>query len=134
MRKPRSKQRWPSGGEALYELIREAHEPTVIFVRRADQTPAARIELQKPDILTWSHEADPMLYFWPVEGQCVWCQFDHDALDDERTRLARALLRDGATWVMMSWHPPATETEPLGFAYENWGDPGKWYEDRANPF
>lgn len=131
LRRPRSKQRWPVGGEELYELLRMDHEPQVIYIRRADQTDRGRILQDKPNILTFQHEADPMLYFWPVEGQFVWLQYDHDALEDERVRLVKALLRDAATWVNVTWHPPKTETNTLGFDYENWGDPLKWYTDRG---
>lgn len=120
MREPRSKQRFPRGGEALYELLKQDHEPVLIFARRADQTEDQRIRAHAPDILVYDHEADPMIYFWPVEKQMVVCQFDLPVDEADRARLAKALLRDGATWVTCTWLTPRQEP---GLEWQNYGDP-----------
>lgn len=131
-RRPRSKQRWPVGGEELYELIREAHEPQAIYVRRADQTDRGRLSRDKPDILVYQADADPMLYFWPVENQCVIVQWDHDASNEDEARMVKALLRDGATWVITSrrLREPVDEFD-INYRWETHGDPAKWYTDRG---
>lgn len=119
MRQPRSKQRFPRGGEQLYELLKSDHEPVLIWCRRADQTDDEHLRLHAPDMLVYDHEADPMIYFWPVEGQMVTCQFDSAPEEASKKRLVKALLRDGAMWVAVVWQGPAG----VSSEWENHGEP-----------
>lgn len=100
----------------------------LIFVRRADQTEDSRFHLHAPDILVYDHEADPMVYFWPVEKQMVLCQFDLPVAEEDRVRLAKALLRDGAMWVACSWLNPRQKP---GLECQNFGDPAAFMTYRG---
>lgn len=120
MREPRAKQRFPEGGKALYELIRSDHEPVLIEIFIEQE--ATRERLKCPDTLSIHRDFDPMLFFWPVEGQhCVV----HMRTVDEKAakRLAKALLRDGADWV----------TALLGeshYTIKHWGDADVFWRRR----
>lgn len=100
----------------------------LIYVRRADQTEESRIHLHAPDILVYDHDADPMVYFWPVEKQMVACQFDLPVGEEDRVRLAKALLRDGALWVGCIWLIP--QQQP-GLEVQNFGDPAAFMTYRG---
>jgi hypothetical protein len=138
LRRPRTKQRFPRGGEELYELLRMDHEPACIYVRRTDQTTGSHARVLHPNGLMHDPDTDPLIYFWPVEKQFVWVQFDHNAPEEERKRLVKALMRDGATWLVVTWHEPNSEVDPvLGntpktrLAWDSHGDPDTWFKDRG---
>lgn len=128
MREPRPKQRFPRGGKELYELLRMDHEPTFINVFRSDEVAADRHK--QADTLVWEVELDPMLYFWPVEGQHVVVLLDKVMEEKRLERLAKALLRDGATWISALWTALRTEEERREFrpdhltkpVLRHWGD------------
>jgi len=96
MREPRPHQRMPEGGKRLYELLRLDHEPVMIHVFVSEDTARDRLRLE--DTLGFSREFDPVLYFWPVDGQhCLVHLWQEEPQLVER--LSLALLRDGALWV-----------------------------------
>lgn len=82
-------------------MLRMDHEPVLIWVLMADDA-SKRILLQ-PDTILLESAFDPMLYFWPVEGQHVVCDFDGKPDSEQAKRLVKALLRDGAVWVTLMW-------------------------------
>jgi hypothetical protein len=86
----------PDGGKRLYRALRGDHEPVMVDVFICEETTRARLKAE--NAMGFSREFDPMLYFWPVDGQhCVV----HLASEDKALieRLGKALLRDGALWV-----------------------------------
>jgi hypothetical protein len=96
MRSPRRSERIPTGGKQLYELLRMDHEPTFISIFLVEEVTKARLLVE--NTLGFSREFDPMLYFWPVEGQHCVVQLQQ-ADENTRKRLAKALQRDLAAWV-----------------------------------
>lgn len=114
MREPRPKQQFPDGGKELYELLRLDHEPVFIWVLLADETEYPPVQR---DTLLLDRAFDPMVYFWPVEGQHVVCRSAAPFEKNQKKRLVRALLRDGATWVSLLWH------EGGSLEWKNHGDP-----------
>lgn len=101
MREPRPKQRFPNGGKDLYELLRMDHEPIMVFVYPSDEVSLDRALF--PDTLTYEKAFDPMVYFWPVEGQHVVADFLGKPADVDCKRLIKALERDGAAWITVMW-------------------------------
>jgi hypothetical protein len=124
---PRSKQRFPRGGKELYELMRMDHEPIFVSVYRSDEVARDRHKM-RDDSLVYESELDPMLYFWPVEGQHVIAFIYSEIAEDARERLARALLRDGARWVSISWRNSKNK-----FEAHSWGDTDGFMRDRYEP-
>jgi hypothetical protein len=122
VREPRPKQRFPEGGKELYELLRMDHEPVMIWVLAADE--AHTRTLLQPDTLLLERAFDPMVYFWPVDGQHVVCDFDDKPEPTQAKRLVKALLRDGATWVTLMWR----ENNELD--WDHYGDPDTFMQRR----
>ena|SRR5438105_8833806 len=121
MREPRPHQRMPEGGKRLYELLRLDHEPGMITVFVSEET--TRERLRMADTLGFSREFDPVLYFWPVEGQhCHVHLMTEEAAFTER--LVRALLRDGALWVTVAI-PRVGGGRSHSFV--SWGDPNAFW-------
>lgn len=121
MRSPRRTERIPSGGKQLYELLRLDHEPVFISIFLVEEVPAARLEID--DTLGYSREFDPMQYFWPVEGQhCIVNLLQSD--DKSRARLAKALLRDKATWITI------IGPQDGKLKIEHWGDTNGFMRNR----
>lgn len=114
MREPRPKQRFPNGGKDLYELLRMDHEPVMVFVYPSDEVSLERACF--PDTLTYEKAFDPMVYFWPVEGQHVVVDFKAKPAADDLKRMVKALQRDGAAWITALWK------EKQKLEWENWGD------------
>lgn len=96
MREPRPHQRLPEGGKRLYQALRGDFEPVLIDVFLT--TEVRRDRLAADNALGFSREFDPMLYFWPVDGQHVVVHLFEEEMDLIE-RLGKALLRDGALWV-----------------------------------
>lgn len=113
-------------------MLKLDHEPVLIWCRRADQTSDERIAIHQPDMLVYDHEADPMIYFWPVEGQMVTCQFDTPPDEDYKARLVKALLRDGAIWVGVIWQHPL-DIDGVSIDWENHGEPAAFMTHRGYP-
>lgn len=101
MREPRPKQRFPQGGKTLYELLRIDHEPVLIWILPQDE--AQKRKLLQPDTLLLDRAFDPMVYFWPVDGQHIVCDFDGEPEAEVAKRLVKALLRDRAAWITLMW-------------------------------
>jgi hypothetical protein len=122
-REPRAKQRFPDGGKNLYELLRMDHEPVLVWVLLADE--GRKRALLQPDTLLLESAFDPMLYFWPVDGQHVVCDFDGKPDPQQAKRLVKALLRDGALWVTVMWR------NKNDLELKNFGDPQHFYVHRG---
>lgn len=87
------------------------HEPAFIGVWpvRECQFPGRR------NVLTYEPEFDPMLYFWPVEGQHVIVFLRNKPEESGMRRLVRALERDGADLVTVTWQVERTLEERREF-------------------
>lgn len=141
VREPRPKQLFPTGGKNLYELLRMDHEPVLIDVFPEDEVQKSRD--REPDTLTYNRNFDPMLYFWPVDGQHVVVYFD-TFRPPELDRLVQAMQRDGAAWVTAIYRKNKTFarftspewTKADGFdthVYESWGDADGFMLKRYGP-
>lgn len=140
MREPRSKQLFPTGGKNLYELLRSDYEPASVDVFVEDECQRGRDKEEAT--LTYRRNFDPMLYFWPVEGQYVHIHLNARPADLER--LSKALLRDGAA-VVVAVYPnnkktPSFYSEEWNthddadvYAYEFWGDADGFMQRRYGP-
>lgn len=113
MREPRAKQRFPTNGKELYELLRLDYEPILLWVCTHDE---AQQRYVQPDTLIYDRVMDPMLYFWPVESQHVVVRSVSEPETGARKRLVKALLRDGALWVTVLWNSPEVRVEHFGDA------------------
>lgn len=122
MREPRPKQRFPHGGKQLYELLRLDHEP--VFVRVWPAEEVSREVAGFPDTLTYEQAFDPMVYFWPVEGQHVLVDFLARPAEPDLKRLVSALQRDGAAWVTVMWK------ENKSLRWEQFGDAAEFMSHR----
>lgn len=123
MKSPRRGQRFPRGGQNLYELMRMDHEPILIWVLLAGDITLEQAD--EPDTLSFEADFDPMVYFWPVDGQHVVVRLEKPAEELEK-RLVKALLRDGAMWVTVCWCTPK-------FDWVNYGDPDGFMQKRFGP-
>lgn len=129
MREPRPKQRFPTYGKELYELLRLDHEPVLIFVHVADEFDVH----PDPNTLVYERFMDPMLYFWPVERQHVVVQLAAALEAGAKQRLVDALLRDGAKWVTVLWYAPQADPEESTLQLENFGDADGFLRERYGP-
>lgn len=140
MREPRPKQVFPTGGKNLYELLRSDHEP--VFVDVFPENECERGRADDADTLTYNGNFDPMLYFWPVEGQHVVAHFNGRPADLER--LVRAMQRDGVAWLTVIYKkdkqfiplrdPNWTKADGFDvYAYEHWGDSDGFMQRRYGP-
>lgn len=135
MPNPRARQRFPNGGKTLHELLRMDYEPHWIDLRAANDV---WDPLKFPDVkrrrvrsaqeilhdqetnpgtvflLTYEPLFDPMLYFWPVMGQHVIHFRSRPMPAEDLRRLVKALLRDQAQFVQVSW--PIPSAHPFGDA------------------
>lgn len=126
MREPRAKQRFPTNGKELYELLRLDHEPALIFVHLADE-----FEYHPdPNTLVYERFMDPMLYFWPVERQHVVVQLAAEPEAGAKKRLVDALLRDGAQWVTVLWLASRADPYESSLQVENFGDADGFLRNR----
>jgi len=126
MREPRPKQLFPEGGKRLYELLRMDYEPRLIWVECTDERMGC-----SEDTLRWERLFDPMLYFWPVEGQHVVARFVKKTTPELRERLLRALLRDDAYWITIvrgyeGPPSPPGQYQPT-FQWDNFGEPERFF-------
>ena len=140
MREPRPKQLFPTGGKHLYEMLRMDYEPVFIDVFMEDECQRGRAEMEAT--LTYGRSFDPMLFFWPVEGQHVVAHFERRPA--ELDRLVKALQRDGAVWITaiykkdkayVSFYSPEWNRHDDAdiYAYEHWGDSDGFMFRRYGP-
>lgn len=140
MREPRPKQLFPTGGKNLYELLRSDHEPVMIDVFPQEECQKGRDT--EPDTLVYGRSFDPMLYFWPVEGQHVLVHFN--TRPPELERLVKALQRDGAAWVTVAYKKDKKPTSFYSpewnahddadlYAFESFGDADGFIRRRYGP-
>jgi hypothetical protein len=127
MREPRPKQRFPTNGKELYELLRLDHEPILMWVHLADEFDVH----PDPNTLVYERFMDPMLYFWPVERQHVVVQLVAEPEAAAKKRLVDALLRDGAQWVTVLWlAAPGPDPDESRLRLENFGDADGFIRNR----
>jgi hypothetical protein len=131
---------FPTGGKNLYELLRSDYEPVFIDVFAEEECQRSRVDME--GTLTYRRSFDPMLYFWPVEGQHVVAHFERRPA--ELDRLVKALQRDGAVWITaiykkdkipVSFYSPEWNRydDADCYAYEHWGDSDGFMLRRYGP-
>lgn len=125
MREPRAKQRFPHGGKDLYELLRLDHEPALIFAWPSDEVSANHVRYPIPDTLVFERAFDPMVYFWPVEGQHIVVNFKRRPEESDVKRLVKALERDGAGLITLMWKDDKNKLQ-----WEHFGDAGEFIYKR----
>jgi hypothetical protein len=120
VREPRPTQRLPEGGLGLLSRLRSGDAPKLIVV--APKRFYSGNRKGQDNLLLYEKSADPMLFFWPVEGQHVVAWTD-DIESESARRMERALVRDGAEWVTLVGGSRAP------YQFRNTGSPGRFVDE-----